>query len=119
MFGRMGARGGFGRLGIVGGARGPHIVLSSATIASTASIGTTIGTLSVQGGSGTYTFTLVSNPGALFAISGSSLNVAAALSPGSDPITINANNGAGSNFNTSFLITVTGAFVPTFELLGF
>jgi len=95
------------------------MLLSSATVPSTASVGAVIGTLSVQGGTGTYTYTLTSNPGGLFSISGSSLKVAAALSPGSDPITVQANNGAGSVINTSFLITVTGSYVPTFELLGF
>lgn len=118
-FGKMGARGGFGALGRGSGASGPHIVLSSSTVAAAATVGTVIGTLSVQGGTGTYTFTLTSNPGTLFSIATASLQVAAALTAGSDPITVHADNGAGSVVNTSFLITVTGAFVPTFELLGF
>jgi hypothetical protein len=91
-------------------------------VADTASIGATIGTLSVAGGSGTYTFTLTSNPGTLFSISGTSLNVAAVLSAGSDAITVHADNGAGSVLNRALIITVTHAgstFVPTFELLGF
>lgn len=86
---------------------GPSIALSSATVPSTASIGTTVGALSVVGGVGTYTFTLTSNPGGLFAISGSNLNVAAALSVGSDAITIKADNGAGGVIVQPFLITVT------------
>lgn len=101
---------------------GPSIALSSATVPSTASIGTTVGALSVVGGVGSYTFTLTSNPGGLFAISGSNLNVAAALSAGSDAITIKADNGAGSVVIQPFLITVTPpavTYVPTFELLGF
>jgi hypothetical protein len=101
---------------------GPLIVLSSATVADTASVGATVGTLSVSGGSGTYTFTLTSNPSSLFAISGTSLNVAAALSAGSDAITVHADNGAGSVLNRALIITVThtsSGFVPTFELLGF
>lgn len=118
-FGRMGARGGFGSLGVLGRASGPHIVLSSATVPSTATVGTVIGTLSVQGGTGTYTFTFTSNPGTLFSIATASLQVAAALTAGSDPITVHADNGAGSVLNQPFLITVTSAFVPTFELLGF
>lgn len=96
------------------------IQLSAATVLNNATVGTTIGTLSVLNGSGSYTFTLTSNPGGLFAISGSNLNVAAALSIGSDPITVHADNGAGSVLNGVFLITVlNGSFVPTFELLGF
>lgn len=97
-----------------------QIQLSAATIASNATVGTTIGVLSVLNGTGSYTFTLTSNPEGLFAVSGSNLNVAAALSVGSDPITVQADNGAGSVLNMAFLITVTnGSFVPTFELLGF
>lgn len=97
-----------------------QIQLSAATVSSSASIGTTIGTLSVLNGSGTYTFTLTSNPGGLFSISGTSLQVAAALSVGSDPITVHADNGAGSVLNMAFLITVlNGSYVPTFYFLGF
>lgn len=102
--------------------RGITINLSAATIADTASIGATVGAFSVSGGTGSYTYTLTSNPGTLFAISGSNLNVAASLSAGSDPITVKADNGAGSVVTRSFLITVTHAgsgYVPTFELLGF
>lgn len=84
----------------------PQIQLSAATALSTATIGTVIGALSVSNGSGSYTFTLTSNPGGLFSISGSNLQVAAALSVGSDPITVHADNGAGGVLNMSFVITV-------------
>jgi hypothetical protein len=106
---------------VMGGRGAPAIVLSSATIPDTATVGTTIGTLSVIGGAGSYVFTLTSNPGALFSISGSNLQVAAALTAGSDAITVHADNGAGSVLNRALLITVThvGAYVPTFEFLGF
>ena len=105
-------------IAILGGAR--TVNLSSATILDNAAIGTTIGTLSVQNGIGTYTFTLTSNPGVLFSITGNALKVAAALSVGSKPITIQANNGAGSIVSRAFLINVnSSAFVPTFYLLGF
>lgn len=108
-FGRMGARGGFGRLGSSGGPRGPTLNLSSSTIADTASVGDVIGTLSVSGGTGTYTYTFTSNPGTLFSITTNSLKVAAALTAGSDPITIKADNGAGSVVTRAFLITVTNS----------
>jgi hypothetical protein len=98
-------RGLFGRLGSLG--QGAIITLSNTTIASTATVGTTIGTLAVVGGTGVYTFTFTSNPGTLFAISGANLNVAAALTAGSDPITIQANNGAGGVITQPFTITVT------------
>jgi len=110
-------------MGIVsGGKGGPQLLLSASTIADTASVGDVIGTLSVSGGTGSYTYTFTSNPGTLFSISTASLEVAAALTAGSDPITIKADNGAGSVVSRAFLITVThasGTYVPTFELLGF
>lgn len=105
-----------------GSAAVTSIALTSSTIADTASVGDVIGTLSVSGGTGSYTFTFTSNPGTLFSITTTSLKVAAALTAGSDAITIKADNGAGSVVTQPFLITVThasGAFVPTFELLGF
>lgn len=88
---------------------GARISVSSLTIASTASIGDTIGTLSVVGGTGVYTFTLTNNPGGLFSIAGTSLKVAAALSPGSDPITIKADNGAGSVILLPTFVVVTAS----------
>lgn len=88
---------------------GPIIHLSNATVPDSATVGTSVGALSVTGGAGTYTFTLVSNPGALFAISGSNLNVAASLTAGSDPVSIKADNGAGSTVTQPFLITVTSS----------
>lgn len=111
MFGRMGARGGFGRGALLGGAgkSGPRIALSSATIADTASIGDTVGTLSVVGGSGSYTFTLTSNPGSLFSISAALLKVAGSLTAGSDAITVHADNGVDTPISQPFLITVTHA----------
>lgn len=92
-----------------GGVGGPRLNLSASTIADTASIGDVIGTLSVSNGTGSYTFTFTSNPGTLFSITGASLKVAAALTAGSDAITIKADNGAGSVVTQPFLITVTHA----------
>lgn len=106
----------------LGGITGASIQLSNATVLDSASVGFVIGTLSVTGGTGTYTFTLTSNPGTLFSITTASLKVAAALTAGSDPITVHADNGAGSVLNRSFIILVTHAssgYVPTFEVLGF
>ena len=91
----------------VRGHSGPFIALSNATVADDASAGDTIGTLSVVNGTGTYTFTLTSNPDNLFSISGSSLHVAAALSAGSYAFTVKADNGAGSVVTRPLLITVT------------
>src|SRR6185437_5320973 len=76
---------------------------------SSAAIGTTVGTLSViRGTGGSYTYALTSNPGGLYSISGSALQVAAALSAGSDPITIRATPaGSGATITQPFTITVT------------
>lgn len=97
-----------------------QIQLSAATVLNNATVGTTIGTLSVLNGTGTYTFTLTSNPGGLFSISGALLKVAAGLTIGSDPITVHADNGAGSVLDVALLITVlNGSYVPTYYFLGF
>lgn len=108
------------------GAGGITIVTSpsSLSIADTASVGDVVGTIAVLGGTGSYTFTLTSNPGGLFSITGNQLKVAASLSAGTDPITIHADNGAGStgDLATSVVVThtvVPPAFIPTFELWGF
>lgn len=86
---------------------GGAIQLSNATIPASSSIGTTIGTFSVLGGTGSYTYSLISNPGGLFSISGNQLQVAASLTAGSDPIMVRANNGTGSVITQPFIITVT------------
>lgn len=91
------------------GRGGPAIALSASTVLDSASVGTTIGTLSVLGGTGSYTFTLTSNPGSLFSITGTALKVAASLTAGSDAITIRADNGAGGVVTQPFLITVTAS----------
>lgn len=87
---------------------GAAVNLSGASIVDSAGIGTVIGALSVVRGAGNYTYTLTSNPGGLFSISGSNLQVAAALGAqdGVHPITVQANNGHGSIINQTFAITV-------------
>lgn len=88
---------------------GPAITLnlSASTIASTAATGTVIGNFSVTNGTGVYTYSLTSNPGNLFNVVGTSLVASTSpLTPGSDPITAKADNGAGSVVTRPFLITV-------------
>jgi len=110
-FGRLGSLGnGFGSLGGGGGVSGPSIQLSAATIAEDASVGDLVGLLSVSNGSGTYAFTLTDDAGGLFAIDGvddTRLEVAAALSAGSESITVSADNGVDDPITRAFLITVT------------
>jgi hypothetical protein len=122
-FGRLGALGrGFGRMGS-GGKTGPVLNLSSSTFPENSALNTVIGTLSVSGGTGSYTFTFTSNPGTLFNISTASLrDNTGTLTAGSYPITIQADNGAGSVVTKVFLITATavagGAGAPMGLLLA-
>ena len=107
-FGRLGALGrGFGRMG-GGGKTGPVLNLSNASFPENSALNTVIGTLSVSGGTGTYTFTFTSNPGTLFNISTASLRVTSTtIAAGSYPVTIQADNGAGSVVTKAFLLTAT------------
>ncbi|MGJ4888942.1 hypothetical protein ACQR1Y_12150 [Bradyrhizobium sp. HKCCYLRH3099] len=90
----------------------PLLNLSAASFAANASIGTAVGALSVSRGIGSYTYSLTSNPGSLFAISGSTLQVNnASIAAGSYPVTIQANNGAGSIVTRSFLLVATASGV--------
>lgn len=88
---------------------GPGITLnlSAATVTSGSATATIIGNFSVVNGTGSYTYTLPSNPGTLFGINGTSLTLLVSnLSAGSDPITAQADNGAGSVVTRGFIITV-------------
>jgi hypothetical protein len=94
---------------------------SPLTIFDNATIGTVVGTLSVVGGSGTYIFSLTLNPGGKYSISGTQLKVAAALTAGTDTITIHADNGAGSFANLTTTVTVSHftAYSGTYPYYGF
>lgn len=108
-FGKMGALGrGFGRLGSAGKS-GAVLNLSNASVSDGASIGDLVGVLSVSGGTGSYTYSITSDPSSFFAIDTANLEVGASLTAGSYPVTIQANNGAGSIISRAFLITVTHA----------
>ena len=82
------------------------LILPSNVISKNATVGTTVGTLAVVNGSGTYTFALTSNPGSLFVIAGANLNVAASLTGGSKPITVEATGGTPSPVTQAFTVTV-------------
>jgi hypothetical protein len=84
-------------------------LLSASSFPANSSIGTVIGTFSVPGGVGTYTFSFTSNPGSLFSITSNQLKVAnAAIGVGTYPVTVKADNGAGSVITTTFSLTATG-----------
>ncbi|SEE51640.1 hypothetical protein [Bradyrhizobium lablabi] len=115
-FGRLGA--GFGRLGTpLGSASNRGIVLSASTFTAGAAQGTAIGTLSVVGGTGTYTFTLTdshTNAVQVAGTNGVNLQVgSAASSAGSFSITVHASSSSGTSFdfNKTFLITATASGV--------
>jgi hypothetical protein len=109
----------------------PVILTSPSPLTSTdiAVIGDLVGVLSVFGGVGSYTFTLTSNLGGLYSISGNQLLVAASQTLGTHPITIQADNGAGSVLHLNTTVTVTHVTVitppppptlrPTYYLYGF
>lgn len=87
------------------------IALSASTFTANAAQNTAIGTLSVVGGTGTYTFTLTdshTNAVQVAGTNGVNLQVgSAASSAGSFSITVHADNGAGSTFDKVFLITAS------------
>lgn len=96
-------------------ASGPQILLSAASIAENAATGSTVGVLSVVGGTGTWTFTKTADPDAKFVLAGtggSNLNTAAALdyeTKNSHSVTIQATNGTDT-INRTFAIGVTNVF---------
>jgi hypothetical protein len=89
---------------------GARILLSASIVAEDASVGDPVGTFSVSGGSGSYTFTLTDDAGGLFATDGSDLEVAGALdyeTATSHSITVEADNGVDDPISRVFSITVT------------
>lgn len=112
-FAKLGARGGFAGLGSSLGGYSRGIRLSAATFPAGSAQNTAIGTLSVVGGTGTYTFTLTdshTNAVQVAGANGVNLQVgSASSSAGSFSITVHADNGAGSTFDRVFLITATAS----------
>jgi hypothetical protein len=116
---------GLGKEGIVfsrggepgSGNRTARILSSGTTFAPNSATGTVIGTLSVLNGiAGTYTFTFTSNPGVLFQIVGTSLQVASAtIAAGSYPVIIHAVNGA-SIIDTPFTLVAQVACSVTGQM---
>jgi hypothetical protein len=105
-----------------GSSGGGTIILSPSTIsiADTTAIGTTIGTVTVPGGIGTYTFGLV-DPSGQFSFSGNQLQVATTLTAGAYTITINGSNGLGDNptLTTTIYVTHHVGYAPTYPYYGF
>ena len=98
---------------------GAVILISNTNVFDNIAVGATVGTLSVAGGSGIYTFTLTSNPGAHFATAGTNgvnLNTATALTAGSYPVTVQAaGGGADADLASAFDYSVAGAVIAGFN----
>lgn len=82
--------------------------------------GTTIGTVSVVGGVGTYTFSLV-DPTGRFTIVGNQVQTVSPLTAGFYNVTINATNGIGDNpsLPTVIYVTAVTSYAPTYPYYGF
>ena len=104
------------------GAGAGSVVISPSSIAIFDNVnpGTLLATISVVGGSGTYTFTLT-DPSGLFTIVGNQLLTATTVIAGMFPITISASNGLGDNpsLNTTVMVSHFSAYTPTYYIYGF
>lgn len=104
------------------GTAAPGVALSNSEIAENAEAGDLVGELSVTAGEGSYSFSLTSNPGGLFAIAGSPgdhLVVAAALdyeTAATHNITVQATNGVDTPISREFTITVTDVAEAVIQL---
>lgn len=106
---------------------GAGIRLTAQTLAENSAAGTAVGTLSVVGGSGTYTFTLTDNAGTRFQVAGTNgVNLQAGATATNaevsqtHSITVHADNGAGSTFDRVFTIFITDVneFTPVITSNG-
>lgn len=86
------------------------VILSETTVDEDAAIGTTVGTLSVIEGSGTYTFSITDDPDGKFSIVGTALKTTATLdyeTAWSHSVTVSADNGVDDPTVRTFTIFVT------------
>lgn len=102
-----------------GGVAVPSIALSNNSIAESAAIGATIGSLSVINGTSSYVFSISADPDSKFQLDGgddSQLEVGAALDYGaatSHPVTIMADNGVDAPLTRQFSINVSNVVDAT------
>lgn len=90
-----------------GGSRA--VLLDNNTVPDTSTPGSVVGNLTVVGGTGGYFFSLPSNPGGVFAISGNQLVTAGSVVAGNYPITVRASHGGQDNIDQVFTITVSAS----------
>ncbi|QNH71916.1 hypothetical protein P9VFCI_180 [Rhizobium phage P9VFCI] len=89
---------------------GAIIALSNSSVAESAVVGATIGSLSVYGGRGTYVFTITEDLDDKFVVSGSSLNLENTVdfeTKTSHSVTVRASNGIDHFVERNFVIAVT------------
>jgi hypothetical protein len=94
-------------------ATGPtDLVLSNTSIAEGSPVNTLVANITAVGGTGPYTFTILSDPGNYFTITGSQLRLDNPSSPaGTYSVTIQVEDNNGFTYSEAFNITfVTGAF---------
>jgi hypothetical protein len=118
--GTLGSR--FGRLGNAPskGVGGPQIVLSASSQTENTTIGTTIGTLSVVGGTGTWTFSKTADPDSAFTLTSGALKNAIVFNyetKTSYSVTIQATNGT-LTINRTITISVTNVLEVTLNALS-
>jgi len=88
---------------------GPQILISNRTQDENTAIGTTIGTFTVIGGTGTYTFSKTADPSSAFTLTGAVLKNAIVFdyeTATAYSLTIHADNGAGSTVDRTLFIFV-------------
>lgn len=112
----------FSDLGAIEGIPGAIVTSPSPlTVPANAAIGTVVGTLSVAGGSGSYTYTLPYDQLGYFTIVGNQLQVnSSSMVAGTDNIVIQANGSGGDviQLPTYVIITPVG-YIPTYPYYGF
>jgi hypothetical protein len=91
------------------------------TVAVNAPVGTVVTTFSVSGGTGSYTYTLVSDALGYFTIVGNQLQVSSSsMAIGTDTIVVQASNGAGDVVNLTTTVTIVPVgYIPTYYIYGF
>jgi hypothetical protein len=99
------------------------IIVTSPSILTTndgVAIGTVVGTVSVVGGFGSYTFTLT-DPSNQFTIVGNQIKTTALLTAGHYDVTIHGTNGVGDNpvLVTTIFVSRVGGPTPTYYIYGF
>jgi len=88
----------------------PTIQISASSVADSASNGSSVGTLTVSNGTGTYTFTEIATLNSSFAVaSGGAVTTTGTLTAGTSTLNVQATNGVDTPITRAFPMTVTAA----------